>query len=67
MSAVLAETGGTTTLRFTHQLAEPYDASSVGPGWQFYLDRLGAVIEARDLPGEFDAYYPALASSYSIP
>ena len=38
-----------TTLAFTHRLAEPYDANSIGPGWHYYyyLDRLGAVTTTR--------------------
>jgi uncharacterized protein YndB with AHSA1/START domain len=63
----LTEEDGGTTLRFVHLLAEPYDASSVGPGWQYYLDRLGAVIAGKPVSDDFDAYYPRFAEAYPIP
>ena len=58
---------GGTTLRFVQQLAEPYDAESIGPGWQFYLDRLGAVVADGPIPADFDRYYPALQAAYEVP
>lgn len=63
----LSEHGGRTTLLFEHQLAEPYDASSLGPGWQYYLDRLGAVVDGAPVPAEFDDYFPRLADRYVVP
>jgi uncharacterized protein YndB with AHSA1/START domain len=63
----LTEDGGGTTLRFVHVLAEPYDASAVGPGWQYYLDRLGAALAGATVPDDFDAYYPRFANDYPIP
>lgn len=65
--ALEGETGGGTTLRFVQQLAEPYDAGSIGPGWQYYLDRLGAVISGSPVPTDFDRYYPALQGAYEAP
>jgi len=67
ITVTLTEADGGTTLRFVHLLAEPYDASSVGPGWQYYLDRLGAVIGGETVPDDFDAYYPRFANDYPIP
>jgi uncharacterized protein YndB with AHSA1/START domain len=67
LTVTLTEQDGETELRFTHQLHEPYDASGVGPGWQYYLDRLGAVLSGTDVPDDFDAYFPALADAYPIP
>lgn len=63
----LAEQDGRTSLRFIHLLAEPYDAGSLGPGWQFYLDRLDAVLAGAPIPDAWDDYYPALADAYPIP
>ena len=40
----LCTQAGATTLVFVQRLAEPYDASSIGPGWHYYLDRLDAVV-----------------------
>ncbi|HEX2300837.1 MAG TPA: SRPBCC domain-containing protein [Pseudonocardiaceae bacterium] len=58
---------GVTTLVFTHRLAEPYDASNIGPGWHYYLDRLGAVVLDTTVPGNWDDYYPALQDTYALP
>ncbi len=67
LDVTLSAQGDETTLRFVQRLAEPYDASSIGPGWHFYLDRLGAVLNGHDVPDDFDAYYPALQADYDLP
>lgn len=62
---VLTETDGTTTLEFGQQLTDPDLAASVGPGWDYYLDRLVAVETGRELTDiDFDDYYPALSDHY---
>lgn len=67
LTATLTERAGATELVFEHRLAEPYDASAVGPGWQYYLDRLAAVIDGDPVPVDFDEYYPALKDAYALP
>jgi uncharacterized protein YndB with AHSA1/START domain len=67
LSVTLTEAGGVTTLVFVHRLAEPYDASGVGPGWHYYLDRLGAVVQDQPVPAVWDDYFPRLADSYPLP
>lgn len=67
LHVVLATEGDVTTLAFTQRLAEPYDASSVGPGWHYYLDRLGAVVDGADVPASWDDYYPSLKDAYALP
>lgn len=67
LSASLAERQGTTTLVFVQRLAEPYDASSVGPGWHYYLDRLGAVLADAPVPDVWDDYFPSLRGAYALP
>lgn len=67
LTAALRAEGGVTTLVFTQRLAEPYDASSVGPGWHYYLDRLGAVVAGRPVPDRWDDYHPSLSDSYALP
>ena len=57
----------TTTLVFTQHLDEPYDATSIGPGWHYYLDRLAAVVSGTPVPEVWDDYFPALESSYRLP
>jgi uncharacterized protein YndB with AHSA1/START domain len=58
---------GTTTLVFTQRLAEPYDATNIGPGWHYYLDRLAAVVAGTPVPEVWDDYFPVLESSYRLP
>ncbi len=67
LSATLTETGGVTTLVFTHRMAEPYDASSIGPGWHYYLDRLDAVLAQAPVPEVWDDYWPSLRAEYPLP
>ncbi|CAN5299474.1 hypothetical protein BH20ACT5_BH20ACT5_01480 [soil metagenome] len=67
LSAALTEREGTTTLVFIHRLAEPYDATGVGPGWHYYLDRLGAVVSGAPVPDVWDDYWPALREAYPLP
>lgn len=62
----LVERGGLTVLTFTQPGIDPASVDSVGPGWEYYLDRLVAA-EAGDDPGELDFgrdYYPAMAEHY---
>jgi len=56
-----------TRMVFTHRLAEPYDASSVGPGWHYYLDRLDAAVAGVPVPEDFEPYMAELAGSYPLP
>jgi len=67
LSVTLQTQDGSTRLTFVQRLAEPYDASSVGPGWHFYLDRLGAVVAGLPVPEVWDDYYPALSDAYPLP
>ncbi|HZG95443.1 MAG TPA: SRPBCC family protein [Mycobacteriales bacterium] len=67
LSVALQERGGGTELVFNHRLAEPYDATSVGPGWHYYLDRLGAEISGAEVPTDWDAYFPAPDGTYALP
>jgi uncharacterized protein YndB with AHSA1/START domain len=62
----LAETGGTTTLTFVQSLAEGSLSvdmvSSVGPGWEYYLDRLTAHLRGTDVAAvEWTSYEPGAA------
>ncbi|HYH72702.1 MAG TPA: SRPBCC family protein [Nocardioides sp.] len=61
----LAEARGTTTLTFAQGVTDPALAESVGPGWDYYLDRLVAAHAGEDLGRiDFDDYYPALKDHY---
>ena len=67
LSVSLSSEGSTTTLVFVQRLAEPYDASSIGPGWHYYLDRMGAVIAGDEPLDNWDEYFPWLQDSYAVP
>ncbi len=61
----LSEQDGVTTLRFAQDVPDPEMANGVGPGWDYYLDRM-VVAEAGGDPAtlDFDDYYPALVEHY---
>ena len=67
LSVTLQARAGETTLCFTQRLAEPYDASSIGPGWHYYLDRLDAVVANTAVPDNWDDYFPSLRGAYALP
>jgi uncharacterized protein YndB with AHSA1/START domain len=62
----LDEVDGVTTLTFAQVMGDPDIAENVGPGWDYYLDRLVAVEAGRD-PADlvWEDYYPAQAEFYS--
>ncbi len=61
----LSEEDGVTTLLFAQRMSDPEMASSVGPGWEYYLDRLVAAETGGDVADvKWDDYYPALADDY---
>lgn len=59
----LVEGGGMTTLTLGQRLPNPADAASMGPGWDYYLDRLAAARASRPMPA-WEEYYPALSRFY---
>lgn len=61
----LSERDGVTTLTFAQDVPEAEMASGVGPGWDYYLDRMVVAEEGGD-PGtlDFADYYPRLADHY---
>lgn len=60
----IRQRGGDCTLELS-QLVEPgLDIAAVGPGWEFYLDRLVAARGGLPMP-EFSDYHPAMAGYYS--
>ncbi|NYF16752.1 uncharacterized protein YndB with AHSA1/START domain [Microbacterium sp. AK009] len=61
----LKEDEGETVLSFGQRLDGGEDVGSIGPGWEYYLDRLVAVRGGRDVAEiEWSAYYPALRAQY---
>jgi uncharacterized protein YndB with AHSA1/START domain len=59
----LREAGGMTTLTLGQRMKTTADAATMGPGWDYYLDRLIAAREGRELP-EWAHYYPAHSEYY---
>lgn len=59
----LVEGAHMTTLTLGQRLRTPAEAATVGPGWDYYLDRLIAARAGAPLP-EWEHYYPAHAQYY---
>jgi uncharacterized protein YndB with AHSA1/START domain len=55
----LTELDGVTTLEFRHYLSDTDDLSNIGPGWEFYLDRLVAAHDGDAMP-EWEEYWPGM-------
>ena len=61
----LAESDGVTTLTFAQNVPDPAMAANVGPGWDYYLDRMVVAEAGGDVAAvDFDSYYPALSEHY---
>ena len=63
MELNLEQQGDTTVLTFVQHLAEGQSAADLGPGWEYYLDRLVASRTGAAMP-TFDEYYPGQKSHY---
>lgn len=61
----IREQGGVTTLAFSQVVTDPAAIESVGPGWEYYLDRLVAAESGGDVAAiDFNDYYPAMLEHY---
>ncbi|KRA25540.1 hypothetical protein ASD65_14775 [Microbacterium sp. Root61] len=61
----LHEDAAGTTLTFGQRLNPGEDVGSIGPGWEYYLDRLVAAHDGKDVATvAWDDYYPALKDAY---
>lgn len=61
----LAEDAGITTLTFSQSVPDGEMAAGVGPGWEYYLDRLVAAETGVEVAAiDFDDYYPAQSEHY---
>jgi uncharacterized protein YndB with AHSA1/START domain len=65
MEATLAEEGDTTVLTLVQHLEAGAKAAEVGPGWEWYLDRLVASRDGGAAP-DFEDYYPGQAAFYEL-
>ena len=59
----LAEIDGVTHLYLSQRLSDARAAGSVGPGWEYYLDRLLAARAGTPMPS-FDNYFPTQRPYY---
>ncbi|WP_110182766.1 SRPBCC family protein [Nocardioides solisilvae] len=61
----LDEHDGSTTLTFSQFVSDAETAAGVGPGWEYYLDRLVAAETGGDVAAvDFDDYHPAQGDHY---
>lgn len=61
----LSEEGGVTTLRFAQVLTDPTIVTDVGPGWEYYLDRLEESVRTGETATtEWDGYL-AMSGEYA--
>ena len=61
----LEERDGVTTLSFAQRMSDPGVAADVGPGWDYYLDRLVAAETGGDVAAiDFTDYHPADSDYY---
>ncbi|CAL9392039.1 hypothetical protein SUDANB95_01271 [Actinosynnema sp. ALI-1.44] len=58
LELLLSEVDGETELKLVHHLKSVEGLGEIGPGWEYYLDRLAAVRAGRPAPA-FDDYYPS--------
>ena len=66
MRIALTQHDDMTELTFTQTEVDPAEAESVGPGWEYYLDRLVAAVTGGEV-GAIDwdrDYYPAMVEHY---
>lgn len=63
----LTDAAGMTTLTFVQSAAGDIPVSDVGPGWEYYLDRLVAAESGQDVGAvDFERdYHPAMSGYYS--
>ncbi|GAA4108854.1 SRPBCC domain-containing protein [Enteractinococcus coprophilus] len=59
----LTQPEGQTELQFTMRDADPSTIGEIGPGWEYYLDQLVAIVAGDPAP-DFDDYFPAQRSYY---
>lgn len=62
----LSSRTGTRKITFIHELAASDDPGTIGPGWEYYLQRMLVHLEGGDVDSvKWDDYYPALAAAYA--
>jgi uncharacterized protein YndB with AHSA1/START domain len=67
LAVELAEDDDGTTLTFRQEEVDLSAVGDMGPGWEWYLDRLAAAVAGTEPPGlaEFETDHMALAPAYA--
>lgn len=61
----LTEEPGVTRLEFVQSVPDPTWGSGMGPGWEYYLDRLAAQLDGEDIAAvDFEKYQAELTPYY---
>lgn len=63
LSIELTDEEDQTELRFVMHDVDPSNIGEIGPGWEFYLDQLVAIIAGEPAP-DFEDYFPAQRSYF---
>lgn len=67
LSVELARLNATTSLKFIHDLGPNDDPSNIGPGWEYYMERVALALGNKDADAVlWDDFYPALAHHYTL-
>ncbi|AJT40699.1 SRPBCC domain-containing protein [Psychromicrobium lacuslunae] len=62
LQLTVQDNGGASSLRFAQRIDDGITLSDVGPGWEYYLDRLVAVESGESVDSiVWDDYYPSAA------
>lgn len=62
----LSRNDATSTIRFSHDLGPMDDPSTIGPGWEYYVQRAIVSLAGGDVDSvTWEHYYPALAPTYT--
>jgi uncharacterized protein YndB with AHSA1/START domain len=59
----VADLGGASMVFLAHRLETAREAGSIGPGWEYYLDRMLAARSGGAMP-DFDDYFPSQKPYY---
>lgn len=63
----LARLNEATNLKFIHDLGPTDDPSNIGPGWEYYMERVALALGNKDTNTVlWDDFYPALAEHYTL-
>lgn len=67
LTAELSELDGATTLVLRQEDLDPGSLPEIGPGWEWYLDRLLAAVSGSSPPtlDDFDAGYMPMSAAYA--